>query len=196
VGDIAAHLISLEALATALGLANIVLLIRRSVWNYPFGLAMVALYADIFFAAKLYSDALLQLFFFAIQLYGWWAWARAGGGGEGVPVRRLTPAARIAWVAMIAFVTALWGWGMHAGTDAAFPWWDGGIAVASVAAQILLARRMIENWLLWIAVDAAAIGLYLTKGLVLTALLYAAFLILSAVGLRQWRRAEAGGQGA
>ncbi|WP_420141421.1 nicotinamide riboside transporter PnuC [Sphingomonas sp.] len=195
-GDIAAHLISLEALATALGLANIVLLIRRSVWNYPFGLAMVALYADIFFAAKLYSDALLQLFFFAIQLYGWWAWARAGGGGGGVPVRRLTPAARIAWVAMIALVTGLWGWGMHAGTDAASPWWDGGIAVASVAAQILLARRMIENWLLWIAVDAAAIGLYLTKGLALTAGLYAAFLILSAVGLVQWRRAEAGGQGA
>jgi nicotinamide mononucleotide transporter len=192
VGAMTTYLTSLEALATALGIANIVLLVRRSIWNYPFGLAMVALYAHIFFQAKLYSDAVLQLFFFAIQIYGWWAWWRVGGAEHAIAVKRLTVPARIAWIAMIAMMTVLWGSIMHSYTDASFPWWDAGIAVSSIAAQILLARRLLENWMLWILIDVAAIGLYFTKELVLTAILYVLFLILSGVGLRQWLRAEAG----
>ena len=180
----------LETLATLLGLANIVLLVRRSIWNYPFGLAMVALYARIFFWEKLYSDALLQLFFFVIQLYGWWAWWRAGGGERKVDVVRLTGPARIAWIAMIAILGLGWGTMMHLYTDASFPWWDATVAVSSIAAQILLARRCIENWVLWIAIDIASIPLYLIKGLPFTAGLYLAFLALSALGLREWARAE------
>ena len=190
-----AHLNSLEAIATVLGFANIVLLVRRNIWNYPFGLAMVALYADIFFGQKLYSDAVLQLFFFAIQAYGWWAWWRAGGVEHPIAVERLTPAARVAWIVLIALVTALWGAAMHSYTDASYPWWDGGIAVASISAQILLARRRIENWVLWILIDVAAIPLYAIKQLYLTAILYGVFLLLSLLGLRQWAcagRTEAG----
>jgi nicotinamide mononucleotide transporter len=183
----------LELIATALGLVNIVLLVRRSIWNYPFGLAMVALYARIFFDAQLYSDALLQGFFFAIQLYGWWAWSRAGTNEGQVAVTRLTNPARILWAGAIVLLSGLWGLVMHLETDAAFPWWDAGIAVASIAAQILLARRCIENWMLWILVDVAAVGLFLVKGLVPTAMLYCVFLLLSALGLRQWARAERAG---
>ena len=187
---------ALEILASLLGLANIILLVRRSIWNYPFGIAMVALYADIFFSAKLYSDALLQLFFFAIQVYGWWAWWRAGGGEHKVEVERLTGPARAAWIAMIAFTSFAWGTMMHAYTDASFPWWDATVAMASIAAQILLARRMIENWILWISVDAMAIGLYLAKGLTLTAVLYFVFLLLCIFGLREWAAAERAGRAA
>ena len=180
----------LELIATLLGLANIVLLVRRSIWNYPFGLAMVALYAGIFFDKKLYSDALLQFFFFAIQIYGWWAWWRAGGGEHKVEVERLTGPARIAWIAMIALTSLAWGWIMGTYTDAALPWWDALIAMGSIAAQILLARRRIENWILWIAVDAIAICVYLAKGLTLTAGLYSIFLALCVLGLREWAAAE------
>ena len=187
---------ALEILASLLGLANIILLVRRSIWNYPFGIAMVALYADIFFSAKLYSDALLQLFFFAIQVYGWWAWWRAGGGEHKVEVERLTGPARAAWIAMIALTSFAWGTMMHAYTDASFPWWDATVAMASIAAQILLARRMIENWILWISVDAMAIGLYLAKGLTLTAVLYFVFLLLCIFGLREWAAAERAGRAA
>ncbi len=67
----------LEMLAVVLGLANVVLVVRRSIWNYPFGIAMVTLYAFIFFEVKLYSDALLQLFFLVVQFYGWANWARS-----------------------------------------------------------------------------------------------------------------------
>lgn len=187
VNDIEAYL---EIGATLLGLCNIVLLVRRNIWNYPVGMLMVALYGHIFFEAKLYSDAALQGFFFVIQGYGWWAWWRVGGVEHPVKVERMTPAARIAWVAMIAFVTLAWGAAMRAGTDASYPWWDGGIAVTSIAAQILLARRRIENWVLWILVDIAAIPLYAVKGLHATTILYGLFLLLSALGLREWHRAE------
>lgn len=180
----------LEIIATLLGLANIILLVRRSIWNYPFGLVMVALYADIFFREKLYSDALLQVFFFVIQLYGWWAWWRAGGVERKVDVVRLSWPARAAWIAMIALLSFAWGTTMHVYTDASFPWWDASVAVASIAAQILLARRAIENWVLWIAVDAGAIPLYLVKGLAFTAALYLAFLLLCLLGLYQWAVAE------
>ena len=179
----------LELVAVALGLANIVLLVRRSIWNYPFGLAMVTLYAAIFAQAKLYSDAILQVFFFAVQLYGWANWARTRADAGEVVVRLMPAGARWLWVGTCLVLTALWGALMHGATDAAYPWWDAAVAVFSIAAQILLARRFVENWVLWIAVDVLAIGLYAARGLGLTAALYGVFLLLSAAGLRQWARA-------
>jgi nicotinamide mononucleotide transporter len=180
----------LEIVATLLGVANIILLVRRSIWNYPFGLAMVALYVRIFFDAHLYSDSGLQLFFFVIQLYGWWAWWRAGGAEHAITVERLTPAARIAWIVVIALTSIAWGGIMHFYTDASFPWIDASIAMASVAAQVLLARRCIENWVLWIAIDVVSIGVYIAKGLYLTGGLYVLFLLISAAGLIEWARVE------
>jgi nicotinamide mononucleotide transporter len=79
---------------------------------------------------------------------------------------------------------------MHRFTDAAFPWWDAAVAMLSVAAQILMSRRLIENWALWIAVDVLAIGLYAAKDLWLTALLYAIFLFLAIWGLIGWHATE------
>ena len=183
----------LEVVAAMLGLINIVLVVRRSVWNFPFGLAMVALYGWLFAQpdVRLYSDAGLQLFFFVVQLYGWWSWSRAEAkAGEVVPLR-LPASARIAVLGGIVLATLLWGALMHRFTNASLPWWDAFIAMTSVAAQLLMARRFVENWVLWIAVDVVAIGVYTSKGLMLTGFLYLAFLVLSAVGLIGWRRALA-----
>src|SRR3954469_8262314 len=90
---------ALEWVAAALGVVNVVLVVRRSVWNYPFGIVMVALYFFVFYGARLYSDALLQIFFFVIQLYGWRNWVRAkqAAGGE-VPVTLLGGRERLAWI--------------------------------------------------------------------------------------------------
>lgn len=182
----------LEALATLLGLVNIVLIVRRSVWNYPFGLAMVSIYAWLFAQpdVRLYSDAGLQIFFFVVQLYGWWNWSRSEADSGEVEVLLLPAGARTAWIAAIAAATFCWGTLMHLYTSAALPWWDAFIAMASVSAQLLMARRYLENWVLWIAVDAVAIGVYAAKNLMLTAVLYTAFLILSVVGLLTWRNAR------
>lgn len=178
----------IEIAAVLLGLVNVTLVVRRSIWNYPFGLAMVALYAWIFLGAKLYSDALLQVFFFVVQIYGWVHWARARAEAGEIRVEVLGSAARAWWLA--ACVVAAVGWGalMHRYTDAAFPWWDGSVAMLSVAAQLLMSRRYLENWVLWIAVDVLAIGLFEVKGLWLTAGLYAVFLALATWGLIDWAR--------
>ena len=178
----------LELVAVTLGLTNIVLLVRRSIWNFPFGMAMVSLYAAIFFEKRLYGEAGLQIFFAVVQAYGWALWARAGGAEEAVAVRWLGWRARAAWLAaVVAFALAL-GTALHRLTDAALPYPDAFVTSASVAAQFLLSFRRVETWILWIAVDAVAIGLYILRDLQLTAALYAAFLVLSLLGLRAWTR--------
>lgn len=175
-----------EWIAAALGLANIALLVRRSVWNYPFGMAMVALYALVFFEAKLYGESGLQLFFFAAQAWGWVLWVRAGHGDSQVPVRWLGDFSRLVWLTATAALALNLGWVMHHFTDASLPYADAAIAGASIAAQILLAFRRIENWVLWIVIDVASIAVYVTKGLWPTAALYVVFLGMSALGLREW----------
>jgi nicotinamide mononucleotide transporter len=185
----------LEWVAAALGIVNVALVVRRSVWNYPFGLIMVSLYFFVFFEARLYSDALLQIFFFVVQLYGWRNWLRAKQAAGEVPVAVLTPRERMAWVAAAAAASLAWGLGMARYTDAAAPMIDATIAGMSIAAQILMARRMIENWVLWILVDTIAVGLFASRGLYATSALYGLFLLLSIIGLIGWRRALRGEAG-
>ena len=180
----------IEIIAVALGIANIVLVARRNIWNYPVALAMVSLYAVIFFEAKLYSDAGLQLFFFAINVYGWWAWSRNRADAGEVVVERLTPHAMLAWIAGSVLAIAAWGTMMARLTDASHPWWDGSVAMLSVAAQILMTRRYLENWHWWIAVNLVSIPLYYVKDLQLTTGLYMINLALAIWGLIEWRRAE------
>jgi nicotinamide mononucleotide transporter len=181
----------IEIAATLLGVANIVLIVRRSIWNFPFALAMVSLYAVIFFGQKLYSDAGLQVFFVVVNLYGWRAWSRNMAGAGEIVVERLTAPALSSWAAGSAGAILVWGAIMARLTDASFPYWDGSVAMLSVAAQILMTQRKLENWWWWIAVNTVSIPLYLVKGLTLTAGLYGLFLILAIWGLIEWRRVEA-----
>lgn len=185
----------LEPVAVVFGLANIGLLVRRSIWNFPFAIAMVSLYAVIFFDQRLYAEAGLQLFFAAVNIYGWWLWQRAGGAEDRVAVRWLGWPARIAWLAFVLVTTFALGTLLERFTDAAMPYPDAAIAAASIAAQFLLSFRRVENWVLWIVIDIGAIALYIVRGLDLTAGLYAAFLVLSVLGLREWMKA-ADGKGA
>lgn len=179
---------SVEIVAALLGVVNVLLVVRRSVWNYPFGLAMVTLYFFIFQDAKLYSDALLQIFFFVINVFGWWNWSRADKVDDRVAVGIMNNRARALWLGgMIAAVLA-WGTLMARFTDAAAPFPDAAVAGISVAAQILLTLRRVESWILWIAVDVLAIGLFASRGLHVTAGLYVIFLVLAVAGLVEWRK--------
>ncbi len=178
----------IEIAAALLGVVNVALVVRRSIWNYPFAIAMVALYFFVFVDAKLYSDALLQIFFLVINLYGWWNWSRSTRVDAGVAVERLRPGQRWAWLAGTAAASLVWGLGMARFTDAAAPFADATIAGLSVSAQILQSLRKFESWLLWVVVDVLAIGLFLYRGLHVTAALYALFLVLAVGGLVAWRR--------
>ena len=179
---------SLEIIAALLGVVNVALVVRRSMWNYPFGIAMVSLYFFVFWDAKLYSDALLQIFFLIIQLYGWRAWSRADRVDHGVAVGWMASKSRLYWAAGTVTAIALWGSGMARWTDAAAPFADATIAGLSVSAQILQSFRRVESWVLWIAVDVLAIGLFAWRGLLVTSALYALFLALAVAGLVQWKR--------
>jgi nicotinamide mononucleotide transporter len=178
----------LEWFAAGLGILNIVLIVLRSVWNFPVALVMVASYGFIFATAKLYSDAGLQVFFFVLNLYGWWAWARNRQEAGDLVVEQLEPAARWVWLIGTLLVTTLWGHLMQHYTDASYPYWDGAVAMISVAAQILMTRRFIENWHGWIIVNLLSIPLYIVKGLYPTAGLYGVNLVIAIAGWIAWQR--------
>lgn len=184
----------LEITAVVLGLANVGLLVRRSIWNYPFGMAMVALYFVIFRKARLYGEAGLQVFFFVVQGWGWLLWARAGGLARSVEVTWMGWPARLTALVLVAASSTGIGWAMATYTNAALPYADAAIAGGSVVAQVLLAMRKTENWVLWIAIDVLSIGVYLDRALYLTAGLYIAFLVLAVTGLREWARAARDGK--
>ena len=181
---------AIEMIAALLGLANVGLLMRRSIWNYPFGLAMVAIYAFVFFGERLYSDAGLQVFFFVVQIYGWMQWAKSRDDDGLVVVKSLTRAAATSYACAAGLIWLALGVSMMKFTNAAFPFWDSSIAALSIVAQVMLARRLIENWFVWIAVDLLAIGLFLVKALYPTAALYLVFLLMSVGGYLGWRSAK------
>ncbi|MEG3179710.1 nicotinamide riboside transporter PnuC [Sphingomonas sp. LT1P40] len=186
----------IEILAALFVLTNIAFVARRSVWNYPFGIVAVALYASLFLDAKLYSDMLLQGFFLILNLYGWFNWRRSQADVGEVVVLALSWQMRAAWI--VGCGLAIWGWGalMHRFTDASLPWWDAGVAITSVAAQLLLSRRYLENWVLWIVVDIVAVPLFAARGLWLTSGVYAVLLGLAIWGLIDWHRAYRRGMAA
>ena len=145
---------NLELVAVALGLANLTLLIRRSVWNYPFGIAMVSLYAVIFFDAKLYSETALQGFFFAIQIYGWMRWRELQNQTGEIAGPWSSIKLAVMWLAITLVCALGLGAAMERLTDAAAPYPDAFITAASVSAQILLVMRRVESWIYWVVIDA------------------------------------------
>ncbi len=179
-----------EIIGAVLGVLGVWLMIRQNIWGWPVGLVQVAVYAWVFHGAKLYSDAILQVFFFGIQAYGWWHWLRNKhtAAHSNLPVTRLAPVAIAAWVAVGAGATAGWGIYMQRTTDAASPHWDAFILVFSLIAQWLQARKKLECWAGWLVVNTVAIGLFWVRGLHLTAGLYAVFWLMALWGWREWRK--------
>ena len=185
---LAAHwLESAGVVTTVLG---IWLTTRRLLICWPIVLAADVLYLIVFYRARLFSDALLQFFFIAFTLYGWWHWWR-GVLQEGEV--RIVPLSLRGWLAGLAagaVVAVLLGW-LMVRIGAALPHLDAALTSLSLVASWWQARKHIANWWLWIAVDLVYIGEYIYKDLRLTALLYTGLVALAILGLRDWRRAAA-----
>jgi nicotinamide mononucleotide transporter len=180
-------ILTLENAAAALGVLNVALLVRRSIWNYLFGAASVAIYTYVFFSARLFSDAILQIYFFAMQFYGAWNWLKGSNTDGLARIETMSARARIGFALATVTVAFPIGW-LFSHYGAAAPFMDATLAATSVTAQYLLSVRKLENWFLWIGADVFYIGLYYWKGLNSTAGLYAVFLVLSIAGLREWWR--------
>lgn len=178
----------LEIIGTILGLVSVWLTVKQNIWCWPTGIVMVALYAVIFFRAKLYADAGLQVVYFVLQIYGWYEWLYGGKDRGGLEVTRITLRLGV-WLAVVAAAaTALMGYLLATKTDAALPYWDSTATVLSLIAQWMLAKKFIENWFVWIMVDVLSIGIYTAKELYPTLALYAAFLVLAVLGWIEWRK--------
>ncbi len=174
-------------IATILG---IWLTTKRLLICWPVVLAADFLYLAVFYQARLFSDALLQIFFVAFTLYGWWHWWRGVRAEGEVTVAPLSARGWIAGLAAGAVGAVLLG-ELMVRIGAALPHLDATLTSYSLVASWWGARKHIANWWLWIAVDAIYIGEYLYKGLQATALLYAGLVFLAVLGLRDWRRAPA-----
>ena len=180
----------LEVAGVVTGVACVWLAARNSIWNFPIGIVNGGLYLVVFGQARLYSDAGLQLAFVVLLVYGWVKWLRGSAASEApaLPITR-TPRAVAGWLAAAGLLYAVGaGFLFSTYTNAALPYWDSTTTAVSLVAQVLLSRRHLENWLLWVGVDVAYVGMYWHRHLYLTSALYAVFLGLAAYGYWQWRR--------
>ena len=176
----------LEAASFVTGAACVWLTVRENVWNFPIGLLNVATFAVVFLRAGLLADAGLQVVYLILGIRGWYLWRRGGRAGAPLQVTRAGTGELIGTVAAVVVLTVLlWLVLRHVGGSASF--WDALTTAISLGSQWLLNRKRLESWLGWIVVDAIYVPLYLAKSLHLTAILYAIFLGLAVLGLRQWQ---------
>jgi len=184
-------MVLIEIIGVLFGFLAVWLTVREDWRCWPVGLVYVAAFAVLFWQARLYAAAGLQVVYGGLAIYGWHAWLH---GGEDHGVLRVSRAPRAGLVALLAggaLVALLLATFLGRLTDAALPISDATTTAFSLVAQALQTRKWIENWLLWILVDAGYVVMYLSQALYLTAVLYAAFLVLAVAGWRRWQRSMA-----
>ncbi|MGR6839647.1 nicotinamide riboside transporter PnuC [Aliivibrio wodanis] len=201
-----------EGFGTIFGLLCIWFASQEKTINYVFGLLNVTLFAVIFFQIQLYGLLLLQLFFFCANIYGWYAWTRPNSSGEILEVRWLSKSKLLAIsgssILAIALLTiyidpfffALATIAVDSmnlfGADLsqpilepdAFPFWDSSMTVLSIVAQILMTRKYVENWMLWIVINIISVGIYATQGVFAMSVQYSILMFIAANGAREWAR--------
>ncbi len=181
----------LELMSFVLAAITVILTIRQTHWAWLFSILSSATYALVFFDAKLYGDMALQIVFIVVSVWGWHQWLHGGTQDSGLPVTRLSRAWRwwsvLAWLLGFVIVSSF----LRSFTDSDVPHVDGFLTAGSLLGQLLLSRKKLENWHVWIAVDVLYVGLYVYKNLMLTAVLYALFVLLAVIGLRSWKKSLA-----
>ena len=184
----------LEIAATGLTLACVVLAVKRSLWQFPTGIVGTGLGFFVFWRTGLYSSAILQPIFIVVQLYGWWFWLR--GDNAHAPPIRSTPLPVVIGACGVAVVLALAGaWALETWTNAAMAQLDAIILALSIVAQVMLSLKRIENWPVWVAINAISVVVYGSQQLWLYTGLYVFFFFNAFWGWWEWRkamRAEAG----
>jgi nicotinamide mononucleotide transporter len=183
----------LELAAFVLALWMVFANMRVQLIAWPLAIASSAAYLVLFAHSRLYGEAGLQLMFIAVAAWGWWQWrfGRLPDGG-GLRVRWLTWRERLAAAALTLASWPALGAVLDRFTDSDVPYWDALPTVGSVAGQCLLGRQYVENWPVWLAVNAVSVALFAFKGLWLTVLLYGLFALLSLVGWRAWAQRARG----
>jgi nicotinamide mononucleotide transporter len=181
------HQTWLEIIGVITGLACVYLAAKNNIWNWPIATISVTIYIFIFFETHLFADMGLQVYFFVVNLYGWYYWSNKPANEKKIPVTRITKTeVLLSAVAIVAFTFILGTLLKY--TTASFPYLDSFCTACSLVAQVFLARKVIENWLIWIFVDVIYVGVYLYKDLHLTAVMYAIYVGIAIMGYVDWKR--------
>jgi len=176
-----------EAVAVALAVAYLVLAIRQNIWCWAAAAVSTTIYLFIMYAAGLYMESALQVFYLAMAAFGWFQWRRHADATRDLgvstwPLRRHVFA--IAGVLALVFAS---GGLLSEYTDAALPHLDSFTTWGAMVATYMVARKILENWLYWFVIDGVSVGLYVNRGLYLTALLFCGYLVMIVIGYRAWR---------
>lgn len=179
---------SLELLATLLALAYVVLALRQSLWCWPAALLSTMLFTHIMWDSALLSDAMLQMYYAAMALYGWWRWQQLKLQNQGLnrvsewPWRR-----HLQLITVTGLIGLLLGYVMANFTHADFAYLDAQTTAFSVMATWLVARKLVSNWLYWVVIDAVSIYVYAQKHLYFLTLLFMLYTIIALAGYFIWR---------
>lgn len=177
-----------EIVAVVLAVAYLLLAIRQNIWCWICAGLSTAIYVYLFVDARLYMESALNVFYFAMAVYGWYAWRYGSGDGAELPVTVWPLKVHAIAVAMIIAVAGLNGYLLASYTDAEFPYLDSLTTWAAIWATFLIARKVLENWAYLLVIDIVSIGIYWVRGLELTALLFVLYVIMIPFGFLSWRR--------
>ncbi len=177
----------LEIVANAVMAVSIVLAGRNNIHSWWLGIVGCVLFAALFYSVNLYADVALQLFFIVTCAIGWLQWLR-GAGGTPLPISHAGRPALVWMAAVGVLATAGYGLMLQAYTNAYAPFIDSAVLMFSVVAQLLLMGRRVETWPFWLLVNTVSVPLYASRGLYLTALLYAAYWVNALASWFFWRR--------
>jgi nicotinamide mononucleotide transporter len=181
-----------EPAAVLLGVACVALTVRQRIESWPTGIASSALFLVLFAGAGLYADSVLQVLYVGLGFYGWWHWLHGGPRRDDLPVTVASWRLRAALAVAAVAGTLAFGAFLDGATDSTVPYPDAATTVLSLVAQLLLTRKLIDSWPVWIfGVNVPYIALYLYKGLAMTAALQLVFIALSVAGWAAWRRSMA-----
>ncbi|WP_090327045.1 nicotinamide riboside transporter PnuC [Duganella sp. CF517] len=180
---------SLEVAANAVMALSIVLAGRNNVHSWWLGVIGCSMFAVLFYSSRLYADVALQIFFIVTCLIGWRRWAGGGGNGGGaLPISKARPLLVGSMALAGLAATAAYGVMLQAWTDAYAPFIDSAVLMFSIIAQLLLMGRRLQTWPFWLLVNTVSIPLYASRGLYLTAALYAAYWLNALASWLFWRR--------
>jgi len=180
----------IELLGAILGIAYIFFSIKQSILTWPVGLLTSILYVWVFFVSKLYADMGLQVYYVAISIYGWYEWLRGNQSNHSEPIQVSRLSMKLGFIlAIVSLLLFILIWFILKNyTDSPVPMADAFATALSIVATWMLARKILEHWLVWIFVDAFSIGLFWYKDLLPTVILFVVYTVMAFVGYREWKR--------
>ncbi len=179
---------SWEVAAVLLALAYLVLVIRENILCWVAAILSTTIYIVLMFQASLYMESALQVFYIAMAVYGFYSWRHGDNPGEDLQVTSWPIGRNFLPILLITLATLTSGYLLDRMTEAAMPYLDSFTTWGAIVATWMVARKVIQNWHYWFIIDSVSIYLYITRGLYLTALLFALYLVLIVVGYREWRK--------